>query len=58
MMIGGGGTGCGGDDHGIGITKNNKRGRFGGSQSYIDFGYCSRIELHPTVSRKFLLRTS
>ena len=39
MMIGGGGSSCDRADHGIGITENDQRGRFGGSEPYYDFGY-------------------
>ncbi len=38
MMIGGGGNACDRADHGIGITEENSV-RFGGSWSFLDFGY-------------------
>ena len=38
MMIGGGGNACDRADHGIGITEENSV-RFGGSESFLDFGY-------------------
>ena len=38
MMIGGGGSACGRADHGIGITEEDAA-KFGGSESFLDFGY-------------------
>ena len=38
LMIGGGGSSCSRADHGIGITEADSP-KFGGSQTFLDFGY-------------------